>query len=477
MRWFGVVVIFLFLLALQSGYPQDVRVMMLRAKKKREEELVRKAKQEKQSAIKEATEIEKQILKDKTSLLKAISMLKKENSILKKKKDTLSKKLNEIIKQQEVLSDKRDQKKQELKELVLVIRAKTKQLCNLLDKSIQSAFLPNRQSRFKPVIEKLTFPAIEDIRSMVDVLFQEILLSGQVRFIKGANFIDRTGRETKGDVLLIGNFEAVYRLPDETGFLIYSPVSHRLFALSRLPPYRMIKKLNRYMDGNSDEVPVDVSKGTALRQLAYRLNLLEQIPKGGPIVIPILFIGFVALILVIERLIYLFKRDYKTDYLLEQFISYLSKGQWNRCVELCNREKQKPMFRVLLSGIKAGSVSKEELEEVLQESILNEIPKLERFLSTIIILAEISPLLGLLGTVTGIINTFHAITLYGTGDPRMMSSGISEALITTMLGLMVAIPTMFLHTLLSTKVENMISKMERAAILFINNLPRVKKGE
>ncbi|RLB10513.1 MAG: MotA/TolQ/Exb proton channel, partial [Deltaproteobacteria bacterium] len=119
---------------------------------------------------------------------------------------------------------------------------------------------------------------------------------------------------------------------------------------------------------------------------------------------------------------------------------------------------------------KAKDMTREELEDRLQEAILNEIPALERFLSTIIILAEISPLLGLLGTVTGIINTFHVITLYGTGDPRIMSSGISEALVTTMLGLMVAIPVMFFHTLLSTKVENMISRMEKAAISFVNLL-------
>jgi len=110
------------------------------------------------------------------------------------------------------------------------------------------------------------------------------------------------------------------------------------------------------------------------------------------------------------------------------------------------------------------------MENALQEAILNEVPRLERFLSTLGMLAAIAPLLGLLGTVTGMINTFHAITYYGTGDPRMMSGGISEALVTTMLGLCVAIPLMLAHTLLNRRVENTIGQMEEKAVSFVNQV-------
>ncbi len=105
---------------------------------------------------------------------------------------------------------------------------------------------------------------------------------------------------------------------------------------------------------------------------------------------------------------------------------------------------------------------------------MNEIPRLERFLSTLGMLAAISPLLGLLGTVTGMINTFHVITWYGAGDPRMMSGGISEALVTTMLGLSAAIPIMMCHTLLSRKVENVIARMEEKAVAFVNTIFRTR---
>ena len=101
---------------------------------------------------------------------------------------------------------------------------------------------------------------------------------------------------------------------------------------------------------------------------------------------------------------------------------------------------------------------------------------MERFLSTLGMLASIAPLLGLLGTVTGMIDTFHVITQYGTGDPRMMSGGISEALVTTMLGLSVAIPLLLAHTLLNRAVDNMIGQMEEKAVAFVNIVYKHREG-
>ena len=120
-------------------------------------------------------------------------------------------------------------------------------------------------------------------------------------------------------------------------------------------------------------------------------------------------------------------------------------------------------------------MGREDMENALQEAILREIPSLERFLSTLAMLAAIAPLLGLLGTVTGMIDTFHVITQHGTGDPRMMSGGISEALVTTMLGLTVAIPIMLAHTLLNRSVDNRIGQMEEKAVALVNIVHKSRK--
>jgi len=143
-------------------------------------------------------------------------------------------------------------------------------------------------------------------------------------------------------------------------------------------------------------------------------------------------------------------------------------NDWKGCRLFLESKSRKLIPKVLLTALAFKDQTRQDMENALQEAILGEIPRIERFLSTLGMLAAIAPLLGLLGTVTGMINTFHVITTYGTGDPRMMSSGISEALVTTMLGLSVAIPIMLAHTFLSRRVETLISKMEEKSVAFVN---------
>ena len=110
------------------------------------------------------------------------------------------------------------------------------------------------------------------------------------------------------------------------------------------------------------------------------------------------------------------------------------------------------------------SVDRETLELKLAEAIAQETPSLQRFLALLKIIGVVAPLLGLLGTVTGMINTFQAITLFGTGDPKMMAGGISQALVTTVLGLVVAIPIVLLHTLVSSRSKRIAQVIEERAI-------------
>ena len=135
-------------------------------------------------------------------------------------------------------------------------------------------------------------------------------------------------------------------------------------------------------------------------------------------------------------------------------------GRWQECRQCCSDYGAAPVCRVLQAGLSNLGSNREILEQALQEAILKELPRLERFLSTISVLAAVAPLLGLLGTVSGMINTFQAITIHGTGDPRMLSGGISEALITTQLGLLVAVPVLILHHFLERRVDAIVGEME-----------------
>jgi len=175
-----------------------------------------------------------------------------------------------------------------------------------------------------------------------------------------------------------------------------------------------------------------------------------------------------GIVIIVERVVFLVRKRFDADGFMRQIDELVSQGRFEECRQACEGHGKKSVARVIGAGLTCCHMPREEMENALQEAILREIPPMERFLSTLGMLAAIAPLLGLLGTVTGMINTFHVITLHGTGDPRMMSGGISEALVTTMLGLSVAIPMLMAHTWLNRAVDKNIGEMEEKAVTLVN---------
>ena len=456
------------LLFAATGDAGDMRARQTEAREKKAL-LLEKSKKEKEQAAAEAAESRERILADRSALTRSVAALKGENDQLEAENQTLEDKQTALKSREAELLAQRQEVEATVRELVGFVRVTARDVDALLSRSLQSALVPGREKALEPILNEITYPGMAHIRSMVDLLFDEIILSGQVRTREGP-YVNGAGEEVSGRILVLGNFSAAYRSSDETGFLLYSEESNRLFALSKAPPPPMEKKLAAYFEGRSEAVPIDISKGAALRQLTQHLSLREQIPKGGPIVYPILGIGILALLIILERTVYLFRKGINADRFVDAVCGHVIRNQWRKCMDLCKKAGKKPVPMVLLAGIKSRDMGREDMENVLHEAILNQVPKLERFLSTLGMLAAIAPLLGLLGTVTGMINTFHVITCHGTGDPRLMSGGISEALVTTMLGLSVAIPIMLCHTLLSGKVENMIGQMEKKAVAFVNTV-------
>jgi biopolymer transport protein ExbB len=453
---------------------EDMRAISVQVKEKKAA-LLEKANLEAELAEKEALESRNRITADKQSLVAAIEQLEIQNKAIQTENEKSQKHLETLLEKERGLMLQLSEIDAVVRELVGTIRSNARDLDAMLSQSQQSALIQHRGSFLPSVVNQTNFPGMDDIQMMVDLLFDEINRTGEVR-IENSMIVNRSGGETPARVLVLGNFTAAYQLPDETGFLIYSDQSRRLFALSRLPSSQLRKSINQYMAGKAEAVPVDISRGAALRQLAHRLSLWEQIPKGGPIVWPILFICALAVLIIIERLIFLFRMNINAEKLMYRLHPLISQKRWQECEEICIKDKNKPVPKVLLAGLCFRDMSREEMENSLQEAILGEVPRLERYLSTLGMLAAIAPLLGLLGTVTGMINTFHVITFYGTGDPRMMSGGISEALVTTMLGLSVAIPIMLCHTLLTRRIENIIGQMEEKSVAFVNSVFKLRNG-
>ena len=183
-------------------------------------------------------------------------------------------------------------------------------------------------------------------------------------------------------------------------------------------------------------------------------DLKERIQQGGWIGFIILGLGAIGLIIALQRF-----------YSLTVVGRGVARQQKSTEASLKN-----PLGRILSVYSDTLAQDVETLSLKLDEAILREIPKIERGLVTLAILAAISPMLGLLGTVSGMIETFQSITLFGTGDPKLMSGGISQALVTTELGLAVAIPILLIHSALSSKSNRLVQILdEESAALIARN--------
>ncbi|WP_054694074.1 MotA/TolQ/ExbB proton channel family protein [Desulfosarcina cetonica] len=354
-----------------------------------------------------------------------------------------------------------------VRELVGVLRINARDLSALIDDNLKTALNPPDTSGLQGLSDQTVFPGMADIRKMIDLLFGQITTSGDVLLTPGT-IVDRDGRKARAEILTIGGFSAAYRIGKEIGFLGYAPAEKQFYALSRLPSGRLQKEIRRYMAGESDAVPLDLSRGAALQQMAHQPDLWQQIRAGGPLIWPILAILGVATLMVIERVVFLLRRRLDGDGLLQRIADLAAKHNWQACRQAALGLGGKPLARVLTAGLDYCQAPLKAMEDALQEAILKEIPPMERYLAALGMLAAIAPLLGLLGTVTGMIDTFQVITRHGTGDPRLMSGGISVALVTTMLGLSVAIPIMLAHTLIGRAVDNRIGELEEKAVALVN---------
>ena len=246
-------------------HAEDMRVVQTKAREKKAV-LLEEVNREKGRAAKEAAESRQSIFADKSALKGLITRLEGESKNLEAENRTLKENLNALESREKELLARREEVEGNVRELVGFVRVNAKDIDVLLGRSMQSALVPGREAILQPILNQTEYPGMDHIRSMVDLLFDEIILSGQVRIEKGP-FVNRAGEEVSGDILMLGNFSAAYQSPEETGFLLYSDDNRHLFALSKSPPPGMAKKLEAYLQGESEDVPIDISKGAALRQL------------------------------------------------------------------------------------------------------------------------------------------------------------------------------------------------------------------
>ena len=282
--------------------------------------------------------------------------------------------------------------------------------------------------------------SIEDIEQLWRMLQQEVVESGKVaRFNHLVTKAD--GEQEEMEVVRVGSFNLV----SENGYLEYDDGDDFRAASSAgrsLPRHDWRHDGCRV--GEVVDFGVDVTRGGILALLVESPTIKDRIEQGGIVGYCIIALGIIGLLIAIMRWLGLSTADRKVTAQLKR--------------ETASTDN--PLGRVLAAYESNRGADTETIELKLSEAALKEMPGLTKGLLFIKVVSAVAPLMGLLGTVTGMIKTFQVITLYGAGDPKMMAGGISQALMTTVLGLVVAIPMVLLHTVVSGKSRKIVNILQ-----------------
>lgn len=329
-------------------------------------------------------------------------------------------------------------------ELFGVVRLAAGEATGMVNSSLMTAQHPERGAVAELLGQADRLPSIPQLRELQYLLLEEMAGSASVEKFT-TEIGDAAGVGMSAEVVRVGLFNVV----SADGFLTYSEdrAENPLQVLDPQPAGRFAgpaKGLISAAAGTNVEFPIDPSGGTLLELETKKATVGERIAQGGPVGYVIIAIGIIGIGIALWRLLVL---------------SGLG-GKMRKQLKGSEPKGDNPLGRVLGVYAENRNADFETLELKLDEAIMKEVPPLESGQSLIKVFAAVAPLLGLLGTVVGMINTFQAITLFGTGDPKLMAGGISEALVTTMLGLIVAIPLVFMHTLVTSRSRSLIEILE-----------------
>jgi biopolymer transport protein ExbB len=301
---------------------------------------------------------------------------------------------------------------------------------------------------------------------------ERLAQSGRVRTEQGRFFL-ADGREVAGTLVSIGNVAKVGVSPEGAGALAPAgggafklwPEARAADAARALAEGRPVGTLGLFLFDNpnvSVERPAEKTFG-------------KWLASGGAIGYVIAFLGLLGVLFAILRAVFLKNAGARVQAIIDAVAQPLAQGRVADAIEACKRHKGSAA-RVVTAALRNIDRDREHLEDIISESILHESTHLNRFGPYILLIAAVAPLLGLLGTVTGMIQTFDVITEFGTSDPKLLSGGISVALVTTQIGLIVAIPMLLVGNLLNGWAERIKDDMEKAALKVVNLYGDARSG-
>ena len=391
---------------------------------------------------------EAEFKRDQRKQAAQLAQAKKTPAAEERRSDRLEQEIRENDLKLAALREQRDKRLGSLKELFGHLTGAAGDIRATLNQSVVSAQIPGRTEFLDELIDKMSsdtrLPSIEDIEKLWYEQQREMVESGRVvKFNRTVLLAD--GSQQEMEVVRIGT----YNLVADGMYLEYSPENGLVSELARQPSGHQggAADLQEAVEGFT-KVGLDPTGplgGGLLRALINTPTLIERWHFGGLVGYVITSIFVIAILLAIWRFVVLQGVSAKVTSQLK------SPG---------SASIDNPLGRVLAVAEANPGLDAESLELKLHEAVLKERPSIESGLNLLKIIAMVAPLLGLLGTVTGMIITFQMITLFGAGDPKAMAGGISQALITTVLGLIVAIPTVLMHTLVNGKAQRILHVLE-----------------
>ena len=402
------------------------------------------------SAISETAEARKReadFVRDQRRQSQLLKQARDTDAAEERRSDRLEKTIRDNDIQIAKLREQKDKRLGSLKELIGHLTGAAGDIRAKLEQSIVSAQYTGRTEFLSELIDKMSsdtrLPSIEEIEQLWFEHKREMIESSKiVKFNRNVLMAD--GQQAEMEVVRIGT----YNLLSDGKYLEYSPETGLVSELARQPSgYSGGAEDLQSADSGFTKVGIDPSGplgGGLLKALINTPTLYERWQFGGIVGLIITIVFFIAIILAITRFVILSGVASKVK-------SQLRSQQAN---------ENNPLGRVLKVADENATLDAESLELKLHEAVLRERPKIESGLNYLKVISMVAPLMGLLGTVTGMIITFQMITLFGAGDPKAMAGGISQAVITTVLGLVVAIPTVLMHTLVNSKAQKILHVLE-----------------
>ena len=432
------------------------------------DQLLKSVKRDQQQEKQRQKEREAQFLRDKNRQQALLEKARSDYAREQRGNNPLINATEDNAREIESLKKQLEQRKQEMGDIYSIHNQFLGDFAAAMQQSMISVQLPQRGEQLQTLMNNRKLASMDELQALWLLVQEEMTEQGKVATFD-APVVTTSGLLDTRQVTRLGSFSAY----GDNGFLRFVPETGEFLELDRQPAGRLLRDAIDFAQSQNSlqAAVIDPTGGSLLGMLSYAPNLRERIEQGGMIGYIIIALGMLGVLLTLWRVGYL---------------GLVAMAIGRQLKNLQQPQNNNPLGRVLLAA-REQTASPENDGEAMQyrldEAVLAEVPPLERSHALIKLLAATSPLLGLLGTVTGMILTFQTISLFGSGDPKLMAGGISQALVTTVLGLVAAIPLLFGYSLVAAMASSIVQRLDEQSAGFMARLiearliePQHKRG-